>query len=101
MRARMEFNKYNSCNYIYLSRSYGKSDISIVRWSFFESLRLLDELEKFLQSYYDHPKTGMDSLTLISYFDGKDPKRAYEHEQKNWVEYWSQPDLSCEGLMVR
>ena len=93
----MAYNSYHSCNYFYLARKGSKGTVSVIRWSLYESLDLLEELEKFLRSYDKHPKKTRESGQLIDYFTGK-PTRAYEHHDRKWTNYWQAPDLGLEHI---
>ena len=96
----MAYNNYHSCHYFYLARKGTQGTVSVIRWSFYESLDLLEELEKFLKSYETRPRKPKEAGQLIDYFGGID-SRAYEHHMRQWADYWRAPDLSLEHILIR
>ena len=100
-RIRMAFDEFTGCYFLYMSRETNTGNLSTIKWSYFESLTVLEEIEKFLLSYERHPQTGVEALELLDYFHGKAADRAYANEAKNWEEYWKDADLALENVKLR
>ena len=98
---RMQYNDYVGTNMFYMCRTTETGGLSIIKWCYFESLPLLDLIEKFLASWDRHKALGGSAHQLIDFFDGKDEQRAYEHEGKDWKAYFENADLATESLRVR
>ena len=99
-KARMAWNSFHSCYFIFLARENSGKSLSVLRWSMFESLGLLDHLVNFLISYDNRPKTGSAAMGLLDVFKGKEQK-LYEHEEKNWIKYWKNPDFATDNVSIR
>ena len=102
-RVRMYFNEYHGCYYFYISRVNETGKLSVIKFSYFESLNVLELLERFLESWEIYVDSAVTSgeWKLIDYFEGRDPERAFEGHEKDMSKYWENPDLSTENLKIR
>ena len=101
-KARMAWDRYHNCYFVYVARVNKNNTASVCMWSMFEGLGLSDHLVAFLKSYDSRPKVNHASgkVEVLDMFKGKEEK-LYEHEEKKWIKYWKDPDYASDHVMVR
>ena len=99
-KIRMTWSEYHGCYFVYMCRENVKKGISVLRWSILESGELLVHLETFLKNLENHPKTGKQALEILDMFKEKE-SNLFEHEMKNWSQYWKAPDFETDNLRIR
>ena len=99
----MHWSRYYGCYYFYLCRRNVQNTITVIRWSLYESLDLLEELERFFTSLDSHEKFGKEALEPIDYFEDYEIERLYEHEDRtqSWEEFFKKSDFRLSSLCFR
>ena len=99
----MAWSQYHSVYYFYLCRKNTQNTITVIRWSLYESLELLDQLERFFKSLDSHEKFGKEALQPIDYFDDYEIERLYEHEDRTqtWEEFFKESDFRLSSICFR